>query len=69
MDVILNNLSGATPVLLLVFWYQFSKATKVRDRQFRMLLARLNRLDGRAPDDFSSPLDGESEYGYDKKNT
>ena len=44
---------------LVIFAYNQEKRMKVQDRQFRMLLSRLNELTGREVDDFSSQLDGD----------
>jgi hypothetical protein len=44
---------------LVVFAYNQEKRVKLQDKQYRTLLARLNELTGREPDDFSSPLDGD----------
>jgi hypothetical protein len=43
-------------VLIGYIWKQ-EQYIKVRDRQFRMMLARLNQLTNRGVDDFASPID------------
>ena len=47
---------GALGVLI-YFAFNQEKRMKVQDRQFRMLLSRLNQLTGREINDYSSELD------------
>jgi hypothetical protein len=46
---------------LITFELKINKIMKVRDRQFRILLARLNELSNRQIDDYSSKLNDEEE--------
>lgn len=54
---------GIVTVILITLFFNIlkqEKRIKVQDRQFQMLLARLNELTGRNVDDFTSPIDAES---------